>query len=221
MNQQTVQSIYYTNVTVADDVTQRKGLTKQLAYEISKRIMDFCFASLGLLLAAPMMVLVMLAIKLNSVGPIFYTQTRVGKAGIFFEVIKFRTMVIDAEKNGPRWAAKNDSRVTRVGRFLRKTRIDEVPQLWNVIKGEMSLVGPRPERPNFTVQFNQEVPGFMQRLQVKPGVTGLAQVNGGYDLTPAEKLELDRQYIEQQGFWYDMRVLGRTVIVVLTGHGAR
>jgi len=183
--------------------------------------MDLVIAGIGLILAGPVLICSMIAIRLESKGPVLYWQTRVGKNGVFFEVLKLRTMVADAEKNGPQWAAKNDTRVTRVGRFLRKTRIDEIPQLWNVLKGEMSMVGPRPERPNFTIQFNREVPGFVERLQVKPGVTGLAQVMGGYDLLPVEKLKIDREYIESQGFWLDLKVLVLTVKIILTGHGAR
>ena len=130
-------------------------------------------------------------------------------------------MRTDAEKNGPRWAAKNDPRVTRVGKFIRKTRIDELPQLINILRGDMSLIGPRPERPVFTEKFDKEIPGFKKRLLVKPGLTGWAQVNGGYEMTPAEKFELDMFYIQNQSFKMDMQILFRTVWVVVSGNGAR
>lgn len=222
MNQQIIQRVYNEYISRNTLATPHEKKTwKEINYEITKRIIDLFVAGTGLILAIPILVLAMLAIKLESQGPVFYRQIRVGKDGLLFEIIKLRTMVPDAEKDGPQWAAKNDNRVTRVGRILRKTRIDEIPQLWNVLKGEMSMVGPRPERPNFTVQFNGEVPGFVERLQVKPGITGLAQVMGGYDLTPAEKLSLDREYIDRQGIWLDIKMIAKTVMVVLTGYGAR
>ena len=127
----------------------------------------------------------------------------------------------DAEKNGAQWADKDDCRVTKIGNFIRKTRIDELPQLFNILKGDMSLIGPRPERPRFTVEFNQEIPGFVERLQIKPGLTGWAQVNGGDDVTPEEKWELDMYYIEKRDVWMDFKILLKTVGVVLTGAGAR
>jgi lipopolysaccharide/colanic/teichoic acid biosynthesis glycosyltransferase len=163
----------------------------------------------------------MIAIKLESPGPVFYKQERVGLNGKRFEIIKLRSMRTDAEKNGPQWAAKNDPRVTRVGKFIRKTRIDELPQLINILRGDMSLIGPRPERPVFTEKFDKEIPGFKKRLLVKPGLTGWAQVNGGYEMTPAEKFELDMFYIQNQSFKMDMQILFRTVWVVVSGNGAR
>ncbi|NLM25552.1 MAG: hypothetical protein GX208_05495 [Firmicutes bacterium] len=119
------------------------------------------------------------------------------------------------------WADKNDPRVTRVGRFIRKTRIDELPQLLNVLLGEMSIIGPRPERPNFTIEFNDVIPGFINRLRVRPGLTGWAQINGGYDRTPEEKLELDFFYIENRSPLLDLQIIVKTIKVVLTGEGAR
>jgi lipopolysaccharide/colanic/teichoic acid biosynthesis glycosyltransferase len=154
-------------------------------------------------------------------GQIFYTQERVGRRGKVFKVYKLRSMVSDAEKNGAQWAQRNDSRVTKVGNFIRKTRIDEVPQLFNVLKGEMSIIGPRPERPMFTLEFNEEVPGFINRLQVKPGLTGWAQVNGGYDMTPREKWEADMYYIKNRSIKMDLLIILKTIRVVLTGDGAR
>jgi exopolysaccharide biosynthesis polyprenyl glycosylphosphotransferase len=190
-------------------------------YPVCKRIFEIVFSISLLLFTLPLMVVVAIAIKLESRGPIFYKQERVGLNGKIFSIYKFRSMRVDAEKNGPQWAAKNDPRVTRVGKFIRKTRIDELPQLINVLKGDMSLIGPRPERPMFTEQFAKEIPGFKKRLQVKPGLTGWAQVNGGYEMTPREKFELDMYYIENESFRLDLQILLRTVWVVLSGHGAR
>lgn len=196
-------------------------ISKSSIYLAIKRVFEVVF-SIGLLLFTfPVLILTALAIKLESPGPIFYRQARNGLNGRIFHVIKFRSMRVDAEKNGPQWAEKNDSRVTRVGQFIRKTRIDELPQLINVLRGEMSLIGPRPERPMFTEQFEKEIPGFKNRLLVKPGLTGWAQVNGGYDITPKEKLELDLYYIENQSFTLDLQILLKTVWVVLSGSGAR
>lgn len=196
-------------------------ISKSSVYLAMKRVFEVIF-SIGLLLFTfPVLILTALAIKLESPGPIFYRQARNGLNGRIFHVIKFRSMRVDAEKNGPQWAKKNDSRVTRVGQFIRKTRIDELPQLINVLRGEMSLIGPRPERPMFTDQFEEEIPGFKNRLLVKPGLTGWAQVNGGYDITPKEKLELDLYYIENQSFTLDLQILLKTVWVVLSGSGAR
>ena len=130
-------------------------------------------------------------------------------------------MVHDAEKNGAKWADKNDMRVTAFGKFIRKTRIDELPQLWNVIKGEMSLIGPRPEREVFYKEFEKTIPNFRDRLQVRPGLGGWAQVNGGYDITPKEKLEYDLEYIENLSFRLEAEIFFRTIKVVLTGNGAR
>lgn len=131
-------------------------------------------------------------------------------------------MYANAErKSGAVWARKHDARVTKIGRFMRKTRIDELPQLLNVINGEMSLIGPRPERPNLTEKFSHEVPGFEQRLVVKPGLSGYAQVHGGYDVTPAQKYAMDKHYIENFGFWEDFKIVFETLRVVITGDGAR
>lgn len=190
-------------------------------YEIYQRIMDILLTLIGLTIGIPLMIIFGLAIKLETPGSIFYSQERVGKDGKVFRVYKLRSMVSDAEKNGAQWAQKNDCRVTRVGAFIRKTRIDEIPQLFNVLIGDMSIIGPRPERPMFTVEFNNEIPGFVRRLQVRPGLTGWAQINGGYDITPREKWELDMYYIENRSIQMDLMIILKTITVVLTGHGAR
>ena len=190
-------------------------------YEMIKRAMDIVLAVLGLFLSFPLLGMAAMAIKLDSPGPCMYTQVRMGRAGRIYHMFKLRTMFYNAEQGESLWASRDDPRVTRVGRFLRRFHIDELPQLWNVLKGEMSVVGPRPERLDLTAQFNQELPGFVDRLQVDQGITGWAQVNGGYDLTPAEKLAFDLEYVARRSLGFDMHILIRTVMVVLTGKGAR
>lgn len=142
--------------------------------------------------------------------------------GKSFKVIKLRSMYIDAEVHtGAIWAKKDDPRVTPIGRFMRKTRIDELPQFWNVLKGDMSLVGPRPERPMLTEEFSRKFPDFPKRLRIIPGITGYAQINGGYDISPDEKCKLDNYYIENYSLWFDVKMLFGTVKIIFTGEGAR
>lgn len=186
-----------------------------------KRLFDLIFSVIFLIITFPVILFVAFLIKLESRGPILYVQKRVGYNGKYFKMYKLRSMKIDAEINGPRWAEKNDNRVTRIGRFIRKTRIDELPQLINVLLGDMSLIGPRPERPIFTAQFNTDIPGFLIRLSVKPGLSGWAQVNGGYDITPQEKLLLDLYYVENRSIKLDVMIVIKTLKVILTGEGAR
>ncbi|WP_282173995.1 exopolysaccharide biosynthesis polyprenyl glycosylphosphotransferase [Cytobacillus firmus] len=190
-------------------------------YTILKRIFDFIIGIVAIIFALPIMLIFGILIKLETPGPALFFQERVGLNGEIFKVIKLRSMGIDAEKNGAQWAEKNDPRITRIGSFIRKTRIDELPQLFNVIKGEMSIVGPRPERPEFTSQFNKEIPGFIKRVSVKPGITGWAQVNGGYEITPKEKFVLDMDYISKQSLFLDIKILLKTIKVCITGEGAR
>jgi lipopolysaccharide/colanic/teichoic acid biosynthesis glycosyltransferase len=185
--------------------------------EFMVRVLDVVGSALILLLAAPVMVLVGLFVKLTSVGPVLYKQRRVGEYGRVFTLYKFRTMVHDAEKHtGPVWAAKNDERVTPAGKILRRTRLDELPQLFNVLKGDMSLVGPRPERPYFVKQ-HKVLQGV--RLVVKPGITGLAQVRGYYDLKPEHKLKYDYLYIQKRSFLLNLYILLQTIPVVLLKKG--
>jgi len=171
------------------------------------------------------MVLAALAVKLESPGPILYRQERVGLNGKTFNVVKFRSMRTDAEKDGvPRWATAGDSRVTRVGRVIRKLRIDELPQLFSVLSGDMSLVGPRPERPYFVEQLVQDIPFYAVRHSVKPGVTGWAQVSYQYGASredTIEKLQYDLYYVKNHSLFLDLVVLFETVGVVLTGKGAQ
>lgn len=189
---------------------------------IIKRYFDVVIGGIGALLSLPIILLFAVLIKATSPGPVFYQQERVGRMGRLFMVIKLRSMVQDAEvKTGMIWAQKDDPRVTKVGRFMRKTRIDELPQLWNVLRGDMSLVGPRPERPMLTEKFSETVADFSQRLRIIPGITGYAQINGGYDITPAQKCKLDNYYIENYSLWFDVQILVGTVKIIFSGDGAR
>ena len=201
------------------------GFNQGLQRTMVKRVFDIVCASLLLALSAPVMLLAALVIKLDSRGPVLYRQERVGLDNLPFQVVKFRSMQQDAEKDGkPRWATSGDSRVTRVGRLLRVTRIDELPQLFSVLRGDMSLVGPRPERPFFVDQLTQEIPFYALRHSVKPGVTGWAQVRYQYGSTiedSMEKLQYDLYYVKNHDLWLDLRILVDTVSVVLTGKGAR
>jgi sugar transferase (PEP-CTERM system associated) len=190
-----------------------------------KRVFDiFCATTLSLL-AAPIMLVTAVLIKLESAGPVLYRQERVGQNGRTFSIAKFRSMRTDAEKDGkPRWASANDDRVTSVGHIIRRLRIDELPQLLNVLRGDMSLVGPRPERPFFVDQLTQEIPFYALRHSVKPGVTGWAQVRYPYGATvedSQEKLQFDLYYVKNHTLFLDLVVLMETVGVVLTGKGAR
>jgi len=190
-----------------------------------KRGMDVSMSLVGLAIATPIIALAGILIKLTSRGPIFFSQERVGRYGETFNIYKLRTMGVEAEKNtGPVWAQENDPRVTLVGKFLRKAHIDEIPQLINVLKGEMSIVGPRPERPCFVIDLSKKITDYKKRLNVKPGITGLAQVRHKYDETITDvkkKIKLDLLYIKEMCVMTDLRILARTVFVVLTGKGAR
>lgn len=190
-------------------------------YNLFSRIFDIVFALVLGIFTLPIVVLAVIFIKLEDQGPAFYSQERLGKDGEIFLVYKLRSMRKDAEKFGIQWAEKNDPRITKVGRFIRLTRIDEIPQILNMFNGSMKLIGPRPERPELTLQFNEETPGFINRLAVKPGLTGWAQVNGGYEISPAEKVELDVHYIKNRSLAMDIEIIFKTVKVVLTGEGAR
>jgi sugar transferase (PEP-CTERM system associated) len=190
-----------------------------------KRVFDIFCATTLILLTAPIMLVTAVLIKLESAGPVLYRQERVGQNGRTFSIAKFRSMRTDAEKDGkPRWASANDDRVTSVGHIIRRLRIDELPQLLNVLRGDMSLVGPRPERPFFVDQLTQEIPFYALRHSVKPGVTGWAQVRYPYGATvedSQEKLQFDLYYVKNHTLFLDLVVLMETVGVVLTGKGAR
>jgi exopolysaccharide biosynthesis polyprenyl glycosylphosphotransferase len=192
---------------------------------VLKRVVDTLAAAAGIVLTAPVMAAVALAVKLDSKGPVLYAQERVGRFGEVFKMYKFRTMRVDAESNGPVWAAREgDPRVTRLGTLLRRTHLDELPQIFNVLKGDMSLVGPRPERPHFVEQLDREVPRYDERLLIKPGMTGLAQVHYRYDQTIEDvkkKLRFDLLYVKRMCLMLDARILAWTILVVITGRGIK
>ena len=190
-------------------------------YRIDKRFIDVMAAIFGLILAMPIIIGFGILIKLESKGPAIFRQERVGFRGKVFTIYKLRSMNKNAEKNGAVWAVKNDTRVTKIGKFMRNTRIDELPQLFNILIGDMTIIGPRPERPEFTLDFDREIPGFIHRVAVKPGLTGWAQINGGYDISPGEKLELDMFYINNRDFLMDAKILLKTFVIAFTGEGAR
>ncbi len=202
----------------AIDTSEVKG---SWIFDLYQRILDIILSLIGLIIGMPLMLIFGIFIKIEDKGPMTYKQERVGKNGRVFYIYKLRSMRTDAEKFGAKWADKDDPRITKVGKFIRKTRIDELPQLFNILKGDMSIIGPRPERPSFTAQFNEEIPGFINRLAIKPGLTGWAQVNGGYEITPEEKLKEDMHYIRNRSVSLDIKILFMTVKVVLTGDGAR
>lgn len=180
-------------------------------YPTIKRALDFTLSILIGIVALPVLGLMMLLVRLTSRGPVIYSQTRVGLDGREFPIYKIRSMYQDAElRTGPQWATENDPRITPVGRFLRKSHLDELPQLWNILRGEMSLVGPRPERPSIIVQLEEAIPHYRERLRVRPGVTGLAQIQLPPDTdleSVRRKLSCDLHYVENVDFWLDFRTL--------------
>jgi sugar transferase (PEP-CTERM system associated) len=202
-----------------------EGFRKSPMKSFLKRSGDLVLAFLMLLVLSPLFLLTAILIKLDSRGPVIFSQERAGQNGKRFNIHKFRSMVVDAEKrSGPVWASENDDRVTRVGRIIRKLRIDELPQLWNVLRGEMSFVGPRPERPFFIEQLQDKVPYYSERLSVKPGLTGWAQVSYPYGASvedAIEKLNYDLFYTKNMSFLLDLLIIFRTVKIVLLGKGAR
>lgn len=187
-----------------------------------KRLFDIVFSVVLLIPASVLILIFMVLVRIETPGSPLYSQERVGLMGKTIRITKIRSMFYNVEKkSGAIWAQTNDNRITKIGHFIRKTRIDELPQLISVLKGDLSLIGPRPERPGFTEQFSSEYPGFEQRLVVKPGLSGWAQVHGGYDVTPGEKLEDDLFYIKHISVFTDIKVFFRTLGVVIDGHGAR
>jgi sugar transferase (PEP-CTERM system associated) len=201
------------------------GFQKSAFSKLSKRFVGLVISSLMLILASPLLLLTAIAIKLDSRGPVIYKQERVGEGGKIFHLYKFRSMVADAEKQtGPVWADKDDPRVTRVGKVIRKLRLDELPQAWNVFNGDMSFVGPRPERPFFVEKLKQEIPYYNERFTVKPGVTGWAQIKYPYGASKQdalEKLKYELYYIKNMSFIFDLIIIFHTVKIVLLGRGSR
>lgn len=200
------------------------GFNVKATQQILRRLVSISISFIGLVLCLPVLPILMIAVRLSSPGPIFFRQVRVGLRGKPFEVIKFRTMRQDAEKNGAQWAKKNDSRVTAIGRFMRKTRLDEIPQLWNVLRGDMGFVGPRPERPEFVEWLSSEIPFYELRHIIRPGLTGWAQVRYGYGSTLEEtkhKLEYDLYYVKHMSVGLDLLVIFETVKTILLRRGAQ
>jgi exopolysaccharide biosynthesis polyprenyl glycosylphosphotransferase len=192
---------------------------KKRLYDVGKRTIDIFASVLGIIISIILMPLLSVTVLLTSGKPIFFTQIRLGKNGKPFKAIKFRTMVKDAEKHGPQWASQNDPRITPLGAFLRKSRLDEVPQLWNVLRGEMSFVGPRPERPEFVEELEKKIPFYRERLLVKPGITGWAQINYRYGASindAIKKLQFDLYYVKNRSLILDLGVILKTIKTVLS-----
>jgi exopolysaccharide biosynthesis polyprenyl glycosylphosphotransferase len=212
-------------VTTIEQIWFLENLTEnnKKVYDHLKRIFDISFSFLLLVVTLPLVPLVAILVKFSSQGPIFFHQVRTGQAGQNFTLIKFRSMLKDAETQGHQWAKENDPRITKIGRFLRKTRLDEIPQLLNVLKGEMSLVGPRPERPEFIEQLQNEIPFYKERLLVKPGLTGWAQVMGpvygGSIEESLEKLQYDLYYIKNRSLALDINIFLKTIKIIITKSG--
>ena len=190
-------------------------------YYFIKRNFDIVISLMGLVLLSPIILFFSVLVYIESPGKVIFKQKRIGKNGSVFTLYKIRSMRLDAERNGEQWTQEKDTRILKIGTFIRRTKIDELPQLINVIKGEMTLVGPRPETPTLTFKFNDKYPGFVNRLSVTPGLTGLAQISGGYDLSPHEKLKKDLEYIGNQSLIMDIWIVLNTFLVVITGKGAR
>ncbi len=191
-------------------------------YSFFKRFFDIVLSLFALIVLLIPMLIIAVIVKLTSPGSVLYKQERLGKDGVSFEIIKFRSMYDDAENNGAQWSdGENDERITPFGKFLRRTRMDELPQFAQILTGKMSLVGPRPERECFYEKFETYIHGFSERLKVKPGLTGLAQVSGGYDLRPEEKVVYDIEYIKKRSLWLDLKCMLLTVRIIFSHNGAR
>lgn len=190
-------------------------------YDFIKRLADIIMSICAIIVLFVPMLIIALLISADSKGNPIYSQTRLGKDQKPFKIYKFRSMIVDAEKDGAQWATDDDPRVTDFGRILRNTRLDELPQLFNILKGDMSFVGPRPERPEFYDVFDTYIIGFRQRMLIKPGLTGYAQVNGGYDLKPEEKIVYDIEYIKNRSVKMDVKCVLKTIRIVFTREGAK
>lgn len=191
-------------------------------YSFFKRAFDITASGCALIILLIPLLIIALAVKCSSPGKVFYSQERLGKNGKRFNIIKFRSMYENAEEKGAQWSTgESDPRITPVGAVLRKFRLDELPQFWCIFRGHMTFVGPRPERECFYDQFETYIHGFHERLKVKPGLTGLAQVNGGYDLKPEEKIVFDIDYIKRRSLLLDLKIIFKTAVVVFTHRGAK
>lgn len=195
---------------------------KKPLYSFLKRAFDLLVSMVAIILLSVFMLIIAIVVKVTSPGPVLYKQERLGLNGKRFTILKFRSMCQDAEKNSAMWSSgDNDVRITKIGHVLRKFRLDELPQLFCIFIGTMTFVGPRPERECFYREFEKHVHGFSERLKVKPGLTGLAQVNGGYDLSPQEKVKLDVEYIQKRSIGLDIKIIFKTVKIVFSHEGAR
>ncbi len=217
-----------THISVRDFGTEKKFVVKKpdnintkKLFLFTKRMTDIVLALVAILIFLIPGILIAIGVAASSKGPVIYSQKRLGKNGKEFDIYKFRTMIADAEKEGAVWAKKDDDRVTPLGNFLRKTHLDEIPQFWNIFKGDMSFVGPRPERQVFYDKFESYIVGFSYRLYVKPGLTGWAQINGGYELKPEEKVAWDVEYIEKQSCLIDLKCILNTYKLLLGDDQAR
>ncbi len=193
-------------------LSRNRGLT--IEQRFAKRTMDIVLSSIAIIISSPILLLIAASIKLYDRGPVFYTQERLTRDGEIFRIIKFRSMRMDSEKDGAQLARKDDDRITPVGRIIRRTHFDELPQIFNILKGEMSFVGPRPEREEIAHEYEQVIPEFSFRLKVKAGLTGYAQVYGKYNTTPYDKLKLDLTYIENYSFWLDIKLMLMTFKII-------
>ena len=202
-------------------IEKLETIPRKIIYRIIKRLFDFIVSFICIIICIIPMIIISVLIKIDSKGPVFYKQERLGKNKKPFKILKFRSMRIDAEKNGAQWADKDDSRVTKLGKRLRDSRLDEIPQLFNILLGQMSFVGPRPERKIFYDKFATYIDGFEQRMLIVPGLTGFAQINGGYDLKPEEKIIYDIEYIKKRSLWFDIKLFFATIVVVFSHEGAR
>ncbi|OUB88996.1 hypothetical protein BK784_27090 [Bacillus thuringiensis serovar medellin] len=212
---------------MADDITQTKSTptviqnNKSILYQVGKRTFDVIFSLFMLVIILPILSLFCVIIPLESPGSPFFCQERLGKNGKRYIIYKLRSMCKNAEPNGPQWAQQDDERITKIGKFIRRTRIDELPQFINILKGDMSIVGPRPERQFFYDKFKECIPDYKDRLVIKPGLTGWAQINGGYNITPQKKLSYDLNYIKHRTFRLDLYIIYKTIFIILSGDGAR
>lgn len=206
------------NLTVIDGeryiIRKPSRVNTNSGFRFLKRVADIVLSLIGIIVCAIPMIVISVIVKADSKGPAIYAQKRLGKDRKEFSIYKFRSMVFDAEKNGAVWAKRDDERVTKVGAVLRKTHLDELPQFFNILIGDMSFVGPRPEREVFYNAFSRYIEGFDHRMLVKPGLTGWAQINGGYELTPMEKAAWDVDYIEKQSLLLDLKCMINTATII-------
>lgn len=204
------------------EVTQRFNQSLELTTRAVKRTFDILFSALVMILGSPVFLAVMAITKLTSKGPVFYKQERIGKNGTPFQIIKFRSMIVESEVNGPQLTSDNDPRITPWGNFMRKTHLDEIPQFWNVLVGDMSIVGPRPERSYFIQQIVEKEPVYTQLLKLRPGITSIGQVYYGYAETVDEmcqRMVLDLSYLPQVNLVTDLKIIAGTVMTMVKGKG--